>query len=188
MLGLITRDWWVYALRGAAAIVFGILALAWPGPALAALVFLFGAYAIVDGASLLIALARGDVLARSHAVATALMGIAGIAFGVAAWVWPDVTALSLLYLVAVWAITVGALQIVSAIEFRRVIHGEGWMAVGGALSILFGAVLIANPGSGLVSLVWLVGLWAIASGAASVAFAVRLRGLRESLKVVAQPA
>jgi uncharacterized membrane protein HdeD (DUF308 family) len=186
MLGLLTRDWWVYAVRGAAAIVFGILALAWPGETLTALVFLFGIYALVDGGSLLVALARGDVLARRHAWATALMGIAGIAAGIAAFAWPGITALTFLYLVAVWAITVGVLEIVSAIELRREIDNEVWMAISGLLSIAFGALLVANPGSGLVSLVWLVGLWAIVSGGANIGFALRLRGLDQDLKAVAQ--
>ena len=174
MLGLVARDWWVYAIRGVAAVAFGLLALMSPGPTLAVLVLLFGAYALVDGIALLVALARGDVLARSHAWATGLMGIAGIAFGIAAIVWPGITALTLLYLVAGWSITVGTLQIVAAIEFRREIDGELWMALGGVVSIAFGILLVFAPGTGLVSLVWLVGFWAIASGVSSLALSIRL--------------
>lgn len=174
MLGLVARDWWVYAIRGIAALVFGFLALTAPGSTLAVLVLMFGAYALVDGIALLVALARGDVLARSHAWATGLMGIAGIAFGIATWLWPGITALTLLYLVAGWSVTVGALQIVAAIEFRREIDGELWMALGGVVSIAFGVLLVAFPGGGLLSLVWLVGFWAVVSGASSLALSVRL--------------
>ena len=134
---------------------------------------MFGAYALVDGIALLVALARGDVLARSHAWATGLMGVAGIAFAIVTLLWPGITALTLLYLVAAWSITVGGLQVLAAIEFRREIDGELWMAIGGVLSVVFGVLLVVSPSSGLVSLVWLVGLWAIASGASSLASRVR---------------
>ena len=188
MLGLVTRGWWVYAIRGIAAVVFGFLAIMSPGPTLAVLVFVFGAYALVDGIALLLALARGDVLARNHAWATGLMGIAGIAFGIATWVWPGITALTLLYLVAGWAVTVGTLQIVAAIAFRREIDGELWMALGGVVSIAFGIILAVFPGTGLVSLVWLVGVWAIMSGASSLALSIHLFQLNRDLHSVGLPA
>jgi len=181
MLSLVSRDWWVYAIRGIAAIVFGILALVWPGPTLAVLVLLFGAYAFVDGVTLLVALARGDVLARRHKWATALMGALGIIASIVALVWPGMTALTLLYLVAIWAISTGFLQIVAAIEFRREIDGEGWMVLGGILSIVFGGLLVAFPGSGLVTLVWMVGFWAELFGFSSLAMAHRLRGIDRDL-------
>ena len=181
MLSLVSRDWWVYAIRGIAAILFGILALVWPGPTLAVLVLLFGAYAFVDGVTLLVALARGDVLARRHKWATALMGALGIIASIVALVWPGMTALTLLYLVAIWAISTGFLQIVAAIEFRREIDGEGWMVLGGILSIVFGGLLVAFPGSGLVTLVWMVGFWAELFGFSSLGVAHRLRGIDRDL-------
>ena len=181
MLSLVSRDWWVYAIRGIAAIVFGILALVWPGPTLAVLVLLFGAYAFVDGVTMLVALARGDVLARRHKWATALMGALGIIASIVALVWPGMTALTLLYLVAIWAISTGFLQIVAAIEFRREIDGEGWMVLGGILSIVFGGLLVAFPGSGLVTLVWMVGFWAELFGFSSLGVAHRLRGIDRDL-------
>ena len=181
MLSLVSRDWWVYAIRGIAAIVFGILALVWPGPTLAVLVLLFGAYAFVDGVTMLVALARGDVLARRHKWATALMGALGIIASIVALVWPGMTALTLLYLVAIWAISTGFLQIVAAIEFRREIDGEGWMVLGGILSIVFGGLLVAFPSSGLVTLVWMVGFWAELFGFSSLGVAHRLRGIDRDL-------
>ena len=123
MLVWSSRDWWVYAVRGVAAIIFGILALVWPGPTLAILVILFGAYAFVDGIALLVALARGDVLARRHRWATGLMGAVGIVIAIATLVWPGITALTLLYLVAIWAIATGVLAIVAAIELPP--RGQG---------------------------------------------------------------
>jgi uncharacterized membrane protein HdeD (DUF308 family) len=181
MLSLVSRDWWVHAVRGIAAILFGIMALIWPGPTLAVLILLFGAYAFVDGVVLLVALARGDVLARSHKWTTGLMGVLGIVISVATLMWPGLTALTLLYLVAFWAITMGILQIVAAIEFRREIDGEFFVVLGGILSIVFGGLLAAFPGTGLLSLVWLVGFWAELFGFSSLGIAYRLHGIDRDL-------
>jgi uncharacterized membrane protein HdeD (DUF308 family) len=181
MLSLVSRDWWVYAIRGVAAILFGIMALIWPAPTLAVLVLLFGAYAFVDGVTMLVALARGDVLARRHKWATALTGVFGIIASIVALVYPGMTALTLLYLVAIWAISTGILQIVAAIEFRREIDGEFWMILGGILSIVFGGLLVAFPGAGLVTLVWIVGFWAELFGISSLGMAYRLRGIDKDL-------
>ncbi len=181
MLSLVSRDWWVYAVRGIAAILFGIMALVWPAPTLAVLVLLFGAYAFVDGAALLVALARGDVLARAHKWTTGIMGVLGIAVSIATLMWPGITALTLLYLVAFWAITMGILQIVAAIEFRREIDGEVFVVLGGILSIVFGGLLVAFPGTGLLSLVWLVGFYAELFGFSSLGIAYRLHGINNDL-------
>jgi uncharacterized membrane protein HdeD (DUF308 family) len=184
MLSQVTRHGWVYAVRGVAAIIFGIAALVWPGPTLSVLVYMFGAFAFVDGITLLASLAQGGVLARRHAWATGLSGVFGILISVVTFFWPSITAMTLLYLVAFWSIMTGALQIISAIEFRRVIHGEGWMIAGGVLSILFGALLVASPGTGLVSLVWLVGVYAIMFGGSSLGVAYRLHRVRRDVEKV----
>ena len=157
MLGLVARDWWVFAIRGIAALVFGVLAFIWPETTLTVLVFLFGAYVLVDGVSLLVALVRGDAVARRHAWAVAIMGVLGIVAGVVTFAWPGLTALSLLYLVAFWAIATGTFQVIAAVALRRELDNEFWMALGGVASIVFGALLVAFPGDGLISLVWLVG-------------------------------
>jgi uncharacterized membrane protein HdeD (DUF308 family) len=182
MLSLISRDWWVFALRGIAAILFGILAFASPGITLATLVLLFGAYAFVDGVSLLIALARGDAGARRHAWSVGIMGVLGIVASIVTFVWPGITALTLLYLVAIWAITMGVFQVVAAIALRREIEGEFWMGLGGAMSVVFGILLVVSPGTGLVALVWLVGAWAIVFGASSLGLAYRLHGVDAALR------
>ena len=174
MIGTMVRSWWLFGIRGVAAIVFGILAFVWPGTTLAVLVLLFGAYALVDGISLLIALARGDALARQHAWAVAVMGVLGIGAGIVTFFWPALTALTLLYIVAFWSIAVGVFQIAAAIELRKEMEGEFWFGLGGLASVVFGALLIAFPGSGLISLTWLVGLWAIAFGVTSIGLSYRL--------------
>jgi uncharacterized membrane protein HdeD (DUF308 family) len=176
MLDLVARNWWAFAIRGIAAIIFGVLALVSPEPTLRFIVALFGAYALVDGVSLLVALARGEPTARSRALTVTIMGVAGVIVGIATFVWPNITALTLLYIVAFWSIVLGALQIGAAIRLRREIEGELWMAIGGVLSVAFGVYLIVNPGSGLLSLVSLTGIWAIVFGASSLVLALRVRG------------
>jgi len=188
MLGLVARDWWVFAIRGIAALVFGVLALIWPERTLTVLVLLFGAYVLVDGFSLLVALARGDTLARRHAWSFGIMGLLGIVAGVITFVWPGLTALSLLYLVAFWAITTGTFQVIAAIALRKEIDNEFWMAIGGVASIVFGVLLVAFPGEGLISLVWLVGIWAVVFGVSSLSLAYRLHGIAAALPAPAQGA
>ena len=181
MLGLVARDWWVFAIRGVAALVFGVLAFVWPETTLTVLVILFGAYVLVDGASLLVALARGDTLARRHAWSFGIMGVLGIVAGLITFVWPDLTALSLLYVVAFWSITTGTFQVIAAIALRRELDGEFWMALGGVASVVFGVLLVAFPGEGLISLVWLVGIWSVVFGVSSIGLANRLRGIAAAL-------
>jgi uncharacterized membrane protein HdeD (DUF308 family) len=188
MLGLVARDWWVFAIRGIAAIVFGILAFIWPERTLAVLVLLFGAYALVDGVALLVGLIRGDAEARRHGWAVAIMGVLGIVAGVITFMRPDLTAVSLLYLVASWAIVTGVFQVIAAIALRDELEGELWMALGGVASIVFGALLVAFPGDGLITLVWLVGIWAVVFGASSLGLANKLRGLSEALTAPARTA
>ena len=188
MLGLVARDWWVFAIRGIAALVFGVLAFIWPEATLTVLVILFGAYVLVDGVSLLIALVRGDALARRHAWAVGIMGVLGIVAGIVTFAWPGLTALSLLYLVAFWAIAMGTFQVIAAVVLRRGLEGEFWMALGGVASIVFGAFLIVSPGAGLLSLVWLVGLWAVVFGVSSLSLAYRLHGIDKALTAPAKRA
>ena len=185
MLGLVARDWWVFAIRGIAALVFGVLAFIWPETTLTVLVFLFGAYVLVDGASLLVALARGDAVARRHAWAVGVTGVLGIVAGVVTFMAPGLTALSLLYLVAFWAIAMGTFQVIAAIQLRKELDNEFWMVLGGIASVLFGALLVAFPGEGLISLVWLVGIWSVVFGVSSLSLAYRLRKLNAALPKLA---
>lgn len=179
MLTVLSRNWWVLAARGLLAIAFGVLAFLVPGLTLAVLVALVGAYLLVDGAAMLIALVRGDPIARRSAWSVGIIGVLGVIAGIGAFLWPEITALSLLYLTAAWAIVMGAFQIVAAISLRREIEGEFWLALGGIISILFGVLLVVNPSAGLLSLTWLVGLWAIVFGIANLVLAWRLRELNE---------
>lgn len=174
MLHRMSRDWWIIALQGVAAIVFGVLALVWPEITLLALVFLFGSYAIVDGVLALVRGSRGGG-GRSDRWQV-VRGVVGIAAGVIAFVVPDITAYALLLVIAAWAIVSGGLELMAAFELRGVIRHEWLLAVDGVLSIVFGVALIVFPIAGALAVVWLIGVFAIASGAIILTTALRLRG------------
>jgi uncharacterized membrane protein HdeD (DUF308 family) len=174
----LARHWWLVALRGLAAVLFGILAFAWPQITLSFLVALFGAYALVDGVVGLIAAFRGDA---EHRWAMAAEGVVSVLAGLAAFLWPGLTALVLLYIIAFWAIFTGVLEIVGAVRLRRVIRNEWALILGGALSILFGIVLVAAPGAGALAVLWLIGVYAIVFGVTLLALAWRLRSFAERL-------
>lgn len=182
LISQVARGWRVHAVRGVAAIIFGLAALVWPGTTLTVLGYLFGAFAFTDGIAMLASLARGDVLARRHAWATGLSGTSGILIAIATLVWPGITALTLLYLVALWTVLTGVFEIVAAIELRRVIKGHFWMILGGALSIVVGSLLVLNPGTGLPTLVRLVGIYATMFGCSSLGVGYRLRRLDRDLE------
>jgi len=176
-IGEMPRHWWVVALRGLAAIVFGILAFVWPGVTLSVLVLLFGAYAIVDGVLALYAAVRSGA-GGGQFWAALLEGIVGVVAGLVAFFYPGLTALALLFVIAAWAILTGIMEIIVAVRLRQVIDHEWAMIFSGVLSVLFGIVLFAQPGAGALAVVWLIGLYAVIFGIALLVFAWRLRGLR----------
>jgi uncharacterized membrane protein HdeD (DUF308 family) len=183
MLEALSRYWWAVALRGAAAVIFGILALIWPGITLYALVILFGAYALVDGIMALGSAIFGD-RERGRRGWLIFEGIAGIAAGILTFLWPGITALVLLWLIAGWAIVTGVLEIVAAIRLRREIQGEWMLAVSGVLSVLFGVLLLAWPAVGALSLVLLIGIYAIVFGVVLIALGLRLRRVHQETGTV----
>ena len=127
MVTRLTRNWRLLALRGMVAVLFGWAALVWPGATLTALVLLFGAYALVDGLLALI-VSRLDRHEFDHGWVLLLKGLAGIATGVLALLWPSVTAQTLLYLIAAWAILTSSFTVVAAVDLRNVVEGERQLA------------------------------------------------------------
>ena len=156
--------WWALALRGALAILFGLAALLRPGIALEALILLFGAYALVDGVFAIVGIFGGTQSGTPRWLLL-IEGVAGILAGIIAFVLPGLTAILLLYLIAAWAIITGISEIATAIRLRNEIRGEWAVIAGGVLSVLFGALLaVIGPVAGLFSLIWLIGIYAIAFG------------------------
>lgn len=177
MLDILARNWWAIALRGLVAVLFGVAAFIWPGLTLTVLIFLWGAYALVDGIFALVAAVRAAQMKMTW-WPLVLNGVLGIAAGIVAFVWPGITALVLLYLIAAWAIVTGVLEIIVAVRLRSVISGEWLMGLAGLLSILVGVVLIAAPGTGALAVVWMIGAYAVVFGVVLIALGFRLRGLR----------
>lgn len=175
MLETLTRHWWVLAVRGGAAVLFGLLALIWPHITVLALVLLFGAYALVDGVLASYAALTGRRGAEGRRGWLALEGVAGVLAGIGAVVWPGITALALLYLIAAWALVTGVAEIAAAIRLRREMKGEWLLALSGVLSIVFGLLAVVFPAAGALAVVWLIGAYAIVFGVALLVLAFRLR-------------
>jgi uncharacterized membrane protein HdeD (DUF308 family) len=180
LLRAMADNWWLLLLRGIAAILFGILAFVWPGITLVTLTFMWGAYALLDGAVSLWAAIVGKGNEITPRWWLAVVGAAGILAGLVAFLSPGITALVLLMFIAGWAIVTGVFQIIGAVRLREEIEGEWLLALSGALAILFGIALIAVPGAGLLSLVWLIGAFAIVAGASYIGLAFRLKKLRQA--------
>jgi uncharacterized membrane protein HdeD (DUF308 family) len=175
-----TRKWWTSLVRGVAAIIFGIAAWLWQDLTISVLIGLFGAYALVDGILAVVAgLASRETNRRWWA--ELLTGGAGIALGIATFAWPERTGLVLLYLIAVWAIVTGLLEIVAAIQLRDAIDNEWLLGLGGVVSVIFGAVLFVFPSAGALEVRWMIGVYAILFGGVLIALSLRLRGLRAAL-------
>lgn len=171
----ILTNWWVMALRGILALLLGLVAFAAPGAALTVLVSFFGAYALVDGVFALMAAARwGHADERWWLLL--LEGIVGVGVGVFVFAHPAATALALITLVGIWAVVTGLVEIAAAIRLRRLITGEWFLGVSGALSILFGIALLAVPGAGLLVWIYVLGVYALLYGGSMLALAFRLRG------------
>lgn len=163
MLTFIAKNWWVFVMRGVLAALFGLMALAWPGLTLDLLILVFGLYAIIEGILAIIA----AFLRRQPGNYWWLLfveGLAGIVFGVFALVWPALTATVLLVFIAIWAISTGIVEIAAAVQLRRQIKGEWLLGMAGFLSLLIGLLLITNPTSGALAVVWLIGLYALIFG------------------------
>ena len=171
-----TGHWWALALRGVIAIIFGLAALLRPGIALEALILLFGAYALVDGVFAIVGV-FGGTRGGTPRWLLLIEGIAGILAGLIAFVLPGLTAILLLYLIAAWAIIKGISEIATAIRLRKEITSEWALIIGGAFSILFGVILaVVGPIAGLVSLIWLIGIYAFVFGILMLITAFAVRG------------
>ena len=169
----LVKNWWLFTLRGILGIIFGCIALIFPGPTMLSLVIVFSAYMLVDGVAGIISAVRA-IRKRDRWGLLLFEGLLNIAVGIVAFLWPGITVIAFVLLVAAWAIVSGALM--TAAGFRLdVAHGRWWLVLGGLLSLAYGALLVAAPLIGAIVLTWWMGAYALAFGVALVVFSFKLR-------------
>ena len=174
LAGILRRTWWLLLLRGLMAIAFGVLSWVQPGISLAALVMLFGVYALIDGVAGVWASMAGHK-DDGHWWVLLLWGVVGVGVGTLTLSAPGLTALALLFYIALWAVATGVLQIVAAVRLRKEIEGEWMLGLGGLASVAFGVVLMARPMAGAVALLWIIATYAIFFGLLLVVLAFKAR-------------
>ena len=178
MFNLMTQNWWAIALRGLVALLFGIATFMWPDMTLWVLAPLFGAFALLNGIFTVVEASIRDV-SRERWRPLLFEGVIGGAIGVVTLaIWPRLTAMGLLFLIAFWAIMTGVFEIITAIRLRHEIRGEWLMALIAILSMAFGLLLVSFPVTGALSVILIIGAFAFASGALMIALAFKLRTLR----------
>ena len=175
VLGALAENWWLLLLRGLAAIAFGVIAFLWPAITLVALTYLWGAYALADGIIALAAALGARGVDASPRWWLGISGVVGILAGIIAFAYTGMTALVLLTFIAVWAIIIGVLQLFAAVRMRDVINNEWWLVLSGLISIAFGVVLIAWPGTGALALVWTIAWYAVFFGCMLVGLSFELK-------------
>jgi uncharacterized membrane protein HdeD (DUF308 family) len=175
----LARNWWAVLLRGVAGVIFGILTFFAPAISLGALVLLFGAYALVDGVLTIVSAVRNRAAIDRWWVLL-LEGIVGVAVGILTFLWPGITALALLYVIAAWALVTGGLEIAAAIRLRKVIDHEWLLTLSGIASVALGVLLVLFPGAGALALVIWIGAYAIVFGALLIALGFKLHSLSRS--------
>ena len=180
MIQEVARYWWVLLVRGLLAIVFGIAALVWPEITVWALVIVFGGYVLVDGV-LDIGMAIGGGsdgmrLSGGRRFWLLLMGLLGIAAGLVSFFWPSITAVALLWVIAIWAIVSGFFELLTAWQLRAELTNEWMWVLAGLLSIALGILLLLQPKTGAVALIIWIGIMAIAWGLALTIVSFQVRG------------
>jgi uncharacterized membrane protein HdeD (DUF308 family) len=182
MIAVLAKNWWAIGLRGVLAILFGLIALFMPGATMLSLVLVFAAYAFLEGILGIVSAVRA---AREHERWGYLLleGIVNIAAAAVAVLWPGITVLAFVFLVAFWAIFTGVLELMAAFRLDF-IDGRGWLVFGGIVSILYGGLLLVAPMIGAVVLTWWLGVYALVFGAALIVLAFRLHGRLERLRPV----
>ncbi|HLV67124.1 MAG TPA: HdeD family acid-resistance protein [Polyangiaceae bacterium] len=179
--GVLAQRWWVPIVRGVVAILFGLALLVVPKLGLLTLAILWGAYAFVDGVLSIVHAARGARAGRRWGWLL-FEGIVSVLAGIIAFLWPGITVLAFLIVIAVRALIGGVAEIVAAITLRRQISGEWFLALTGVLSIVFGVLLLVYPLPGILALAWLIAIYALLFGVLLISLGLRLHGYRESAR------
>ncbi len=181
MVEAMSKNWWLFLIRGVLSILFGGLTLFMPGLTLLLLITFYGAYAVIDGATTIFAAISGRQVNPRWWVHL-LEGIVSIVAGVAAFAWPGIAAVTLVLLIGAWAVFTGITQIVQAVRLRKEIDNELWLGLSGALSVFFGVYVFLFPGAGALGLTWLIGLYAVIFGGMFIGLALRLRSQNKSVQ------
>ena len=178
MSAVLAQNWWLIGLRGVFALLFGLIALFVPGAALLSLVLVFAAYMLVDG---VVGIVAGVRAAQRHERWGWLIleGAANIAAGVIAFVWPGLTVVAFVLLIAFWALVSGGFMLAAAFRLNQE-HGRWWLALGGIASLIFGVLLFIAPLVGAVVLAWWLGAYSIMFGIMLLVLAFRLRNRKNS--------
>jgi uncharacterized membrane protein HdeD (DUF308 family) len=166
-------------IRGVVAVIFGVLLLAFPDIGLGALVLTFGAFAFIDGVATIVAASS----APKHSGRGWLYfeGVVSMLTGIVVWVWPDISALALVYVIGAWAIVIGGMEIAAAFGLTDE-TGDRWMlGLGGLLSIAFGVIMWVQPGAGALAVLALIAAFAIVTGIMQIVAAFRMRKERHEL-------
>src|SRR5581483_3373383 len=169
----LVRNWWLIALRGLIGVLFGLVALLFPGATILSLVLLFSAYMLVDGLFSLYAAGRAMVRHERWGMLL-LQSLASLATGVIAFLWPGITIIAFVVLIAAWAIVSGCLMLAAASHLAQD-HGRWWLALGGVASLIYGILMIVAPLIGAVVLTWWLGAYALVFGVALIVLSFRLR-------------
>ncbi len=170
--------WWDLLARGVIAIIFGLLLFFMPGLSIAVFVLLFGAFAVADGILLLL---QAVTIKDGYWWVRLLQGVVAIAAGAVVFLWPGISALALLYVIAFFLIFTGILQAVAAIELRKVISGEWLYFIGGVLSVIVGVLLIIKPAAGAIALAQTIGIFAVVDGILLGVLALQLQGFMDKV-------
>lgn len=171
----LARHWWVLAVRGVAALIFGILVFVLPGAALLILVYLFAAYALIDGIFALIGAARFASGNLRGELALIIEGAVGVLVAAITYLQPAITAIAFAYIVAAWAIVTGVLAVVSALRARVHVPGDWLWLLSGIASIVLGIAIAIFPLAGVLAYTYMIGIYAIIAGVALLGVAFRLR-------------
>lgn len=174
MLKLLFRNWWMILLKGILLVVFGILAFARPGITMTSLVIWFAAFMIIDGLISLIGV-FSNWKTREDKWLLVAEGSLGIVFGILVFRQPIVFQVFIAFIIGFWAIFSGISKIALAIQLRKEMEGEGWLLLSGVLSILFGLFIYAQPGTGIVTLMWITGAFAVLIGILLIILSLKLR-------------
>jgi uncharacterized membrane protein HdeD (DUF308 family) len=182
MLNVLARKWWALAIRGGVTLLFGVLMLLVPGITLTYLVFLFGTYAVMEGIF--------DIAVSFRSMATHwalfLEGLFSVVAGILAFIWPGITTLVLLYLIAFWAVATGIFEVLTGIRLRKILANEWTFILTGFASLLFGLLILFAPATGALIIVFWVGAYTLLFGGLTLILAFRLRAYNQGLGPLAK--